>query len=114
MKKVKWNLRIRQPWLKNKQFHKKQSHLAAKNYKIKPEIAIQHKTLSDKELMPCKVSVLFSFSTFYRSRNPKIAPKISSLLNSVISEINFIISHVGFESTELSTPVRPLFIGVIT
>ena len=43
----------------------------------------------------------------------KNAPKINSLQKTVISQIIFIISHVGFESAKFSTPVRPLFIGVI-
>ena len=42
----------------------------------------------------------------------KIAPKNISQQKSVISDIIFIISHVGFESVKLSTAVRPLFIGV--
>ena len=50
---------------------------------------------------------------FCDDRSRFFAPKIISQQNSVISEINFIISHVGFESPKLSTSVRPLFIGVI-
>ena len=35
-----------------------------------------------------------------------------SLINLVIGDIIFIISHVGFESAEFPTSVRLLFIGV--
>ena len=57
---------------------------------------------------------IHAHGVFFRGvRALKIAPKIISLQNLVISEINFIISHVGFESAKCSTPVRPLFIVVI-
>ena len=53
------------------------------------------------------------FSTVLQSGGTKNALKISWEINSVISEINFIISHVGFENGKFSTAVCPLFIVVI-